>query len=35
MSKFLAFENLFDRSVSFFLISLGAIVAGATMLPGA
>jgi len=35
MSKFLAFEQLFDRSVSFFLVSLGVVLAGATALTGA
>jgi hypothetical protein len=35
MSKFFAFEHLFDRSVSFFLVSLGVVLAGATALTGA
>ena len=34
MSKFLAFERLFDRSVSFFLVSLGVVLAGATAISG-
>ena len=35
MLKILAIENLFDRSVSFFLVSLGVILAGATAVTGA
>jgi hypothetical protein len=35
MSKFFAFERMFDRSVSFFLVSLGVVLAGATALTGA
>ena len=34
MSKFLAFERLFDHTVSFFLVSLGVVLAGATALAG-
>jgi len=35
MSKFLIFERMFDRSVSFFLVSLGVVLAGATAFTGA
>ncbi len=35
MSKFFAFESLFDRSASFILLALGVVVAGATSLVGA
>jgi hypothetical protein len=35
MSKFFTFERLFDRSVSFFLVSLGVVLAGATVVTGA
>lgn len=34
MFKSFAIENLFDRSVSFFLVSLGMILAGATVVSG-
>lgn len=34
ISKFTAFEHLFDRSVSFFLVSLGVVLAGATAVAG-
>jgi hypothetical protein len=33
-AKFLAFERLFDRTVSFFLVSLGVVLAGATAVSG-
>jgi hypothetical protein len=33
-SKFLAFGRLFDRTVSFFLVSLGVVLAGATAVSG-
>jgi hypothetical protein len=33
-SKFLAFGTLFDRTVSFFLVSLGVVLAGATAVVG-
>jgi hypothetical protein len=35
MLKIFAIESLFDRSVSFFLVSLGVILAGATVVSGA
>ena len=35
MSKFHAFEQFFDRTVPLFLLSLGAVLAGATMVLGA
>lgn len=35
MSKFFAYEHLFDRTVSFFLVSLGVVLAGATAIVGA
>ena len=35
MSKLFAFEHVFDRTVSFFLVSLGVVLAGATALTGA
>jgi hypothetical protein len=34
MFKTFAIENLFDRSVSFFLLSLGVLLAGATAVTG-
>jgi hypothetical protein len=34
MLKTFAIENLFDRTVSFFLVSLGVILAGATAVTG-
>ena len=34
MLKTFAIENLFDRSVSFFLVSLGVLLAGATAVTG-
>jgi hypothetical protein len=33
--NFHTFERLFDRSVSFFLVSLGVVLAGATAITGA
>lgn len=33
-SKFLAFGGLFDRAASFFLVSLGVVLAGATAFSG-
>lgn len=35
MSKLYAYANIFDRTVSFFLVSLGVILAGATAITGA
>ncbi len=35
MSKLFAYTNLFDRTVSFFLVSLGVVLAGATAIVGA
>ena len=35
MFKVTEIESLFDRSVSFFLVSLGVILAGATAFTGA
>jgi hypothetical protein len=35
MFKTSSIESLFDRSVSFFLVSLGVILAGATAVTGA
>ena len=35
MSKLFAIEHMFDRTVSFFLISLGVVLAGATAITGA
>jgi hypothetical protein len=33
-SKFLAFGRLFDRSISVFLVAMGAVLAGATAISG-
>jgi len=33
-SKFLAFGRVYDRAVSFFLVSLGVVLAGATAVAG-
>ena len=33
--KFAAFERLFDRSVSVFIVAMGLVVAGATAVVGA
>ena len=33
-TTFLAFERLFDRSVTYVLLSLGVILAGATLIAG-
>lgn len=33
-SKFLEFGRLYDRTVSFFLVSLGLVLAGATAVAG-
>ena len=33
-SKFLAFGRIFDSTVSFFLVSLGVVLAGATAVAG-
>jgi hypothetical protein len=32
---FHSFERMFDRSVAFFLVSLGVVLAGATAITGA
>jgi hypothetical protein len=35
LAKFFAFERMFDRSATFILLALGAVMAGATSLVGA
>ena len=35
LSKFFAFERIFDRSAAFILLALGAMMAGATSVVGA
>jgi len=35
LAKFSAFERLFDRSVSVFLVALGVMLAGAVAVTGA
>jgi hypothetical protein len=34
MSKYIQFDGLFERAASFFLVSLGVVVAGATAIVG-
>ena len=34
-TKFFAFERMFDRSATFILLALGALMAGATTVVGA
>ena len=35
LAKFFAFETLFDRSATFILLALGAVMAGAVTVVGA